>query len=605
MITSARDQVPPIRRIAGWGILVMLVVGCLAPRSASAHAELIETEPASGAHLNAAPGSVTLTFNESVQIVDGGMQLFGDDGASTLLEPTSRDAVVTIPLPPDLDDGNWLVTWRVISADGHPISGVVQFSVGAATGADLSAEVAPSSHRDVETATGIVQGIAYLAILLGTGFLLVGQWIGEPQRRADAIVLAIAGPLAILAQLALIPLAFVRQTARPLSDAVQGHSWNLGTDNPQAVAWYLTLIGFAVLVPVLGLPRLPGRFVALGGALVVMESAPVVGHTRSVDPRWLMVSSDLLHVLAAAMWSGGLLAVVLTIRRAYRGRSAGSASMAADIVSRFSTVAAWIVALVAVAGVLMAWRILGAWEPLFHTTWGGLLLVKLGLALVPIALAAWNRYRLVPRVRSAPDDRIAWFALGKSVVAELIVIVAIIGVTGFLVMKSPRLETSVAPVATPSATVPATPGTTPFASTVPLGDGRVDLTLTPAQRGSNRVTLTFTDADGNPITLVDDPVLRIALEEQNIGPLEFPLTATSEPGVYEGTIDIPANGKWTFSVNARISEFEAPGATWQVMIPNPATPVAMTDDHVGIDPRSLPVLRHSRRYRPDRPEGDS
>ncbi len=108
--------------------------------------------------------------------------------------------------------------------------------------------------------------------------------------------------------------------------------------------------------------------------------------------------------------------------------------------SRFSTLAGGLVAALALTGVLLGWRIVGSWSRLFGETWGRLLLVKVALVCVVLAMAAWNRYRLVPRVTEGVghDDRRAGIGLvRRAVVAEAAVLVAVLAITGFLTQKPP------------------------------------------------------------------------------------------------------------------------------------------------------------------------
>lgn len=111
-------------------LLVALLGAVVLPASpAFAHAELLRSIPADGSALKAAPPSVTLVFGEDI-LPDGlGMVATSADGTKVALgKPTVSGTKVVAAWPPDAPGGSYKVAWRVVSADGHPISGVVSFS---------------------------------------------------------------------------------------------------------------------------------------------------------------------------------------------------------------------------------------------------------------------------------------------------------------------------------------------------------------------------------------------------------------------------------------------------------------------------------------------
>lgn len=113
-------------------VLLLTAVASVLPAGvAAAHDQLVDSAPASGERLDAAPTEVRLTFSgdlmelgSTVVVADAAGQ---DWAAST---PVLDGPTLTVPLAPDLPDGAYTVRWRVVSADGHPISGSVPFQVG-------------------------------------------------------------------------------------------------------------------------------------------------------------------------------------------------------------------------------------------------------------------------------------------------------------------------------------------------------------------------------------------------------------------------------------------------------------------------------------------
>ena len=108
-----------------------LVLGASAP--ASAHAELIDTDPDEGAVVETSPDTVTLTFNEPVLLTSQEIAVYDSDGDPVTSTARAVDAEVHVDLADaaDLGEGTYVVSWNVLSTDGHPISGALTFSVGA------------------------------------------------------------------------------------------------------------------------------------------------------------------------------------------------------------------------------------------------------------------------------------------------------------------------------------------------------------------------------------------------------------------------------------------------------------------------------------------
>ena len=252
----------------------------------------------------------------------------------------------------------------------------------------------------------------------------------------------------------------------------------------------------------------------------------MVGHTRAYQPEAFLVLTDAVHVAAGAVWLGGLVGLVLTLRAL-----AGREGLAAGTLARFSTLGAGLLLLVSAAGAVLAWRILGSWSAFVETTYGVLLLVKIGLALVVAALAGWNRFGMLPRVRAAVGhgDRVrAAATVSRTVTAEALVIVALLGVTGFMVSKSPRP----APVE-----VPAGAHRRRERSGRGLrGAGRAHPTR---ERGPNVLLVQVHDAEG-------EPVLRRSSRRCHCGRATWTSVAVplvnSDVGTYRADVLLPRAG---------------------------------------------------------------
>ena len=222
----------------------------------------------------------------------------------------------------------------------------------------------------------------------------------------------------------------------------------------------------------------------LGTCLAVVAPA-LTGHSRAFEPQAPVIALDIAHVLAGSVWLGGLVGLAITLPTI-----AGRGTHAAQALARFSTLAAGVLAALVGTGGLLAWRIVASWENLFGTRYGWLLLTKIALVGVAAAIAAWNRYVLVPRARADgghQERRTAAVHVGRVVTIEAAVIVVVLALTGFLVNQSPRAEAVVIP-----------DGRTGVQTTQLGNDFKVLATLTPARVGQNTVLVQLQDLAGSP-----------------------------------------------------------------------------------------------------------
>ena len=198
---------------------------------------------------------------------------------------------------------------------------------------------------------------------------------------------------------------------------------------------------------------------------------------------------------AGATWLGGLVGLVVSLRAL-----AGREVLAATTLARFSTLAGGLLLAVAATGTFLAWRIVGSWSGLVETRYGWLLLAKVAIALLVAALGGWNRWRTLPAVERAAgfgDREAAAAAVTRTVRVEAVLLVALLGVTGFLVNQSPVRRRS-RPSPAPPGSVSPRPG-----PPRPGGDG------SPAT-GSNTLLVQVQDAAGEPYDPPANPSSRCA-----------------------------------------------------------------------------------------------
>jgi copper transport protein len=549
------------------GAVVAVVALLIGHDTAAAHAELISIEPADGEVVDAAPANVVLTFSEPVSLTGGSVRVL-DDGADDVATATNLEGeTIIVDLAGGLADGTYTVVWEVVSVDSHRISGASVFHVGAPSSHGLSAEQIDVGGDDagwgVRAGAAIITAIAYLGALIAAGTLLFSLYAESSERLLD-----ISSKMAVLGAVALV-------AATPFRIARLGGGLDALRDDDVLTAALRGPIGvstavtaLALLVAAVLIERGVPRWVPTAFTLVALGGFAIEGHTRTPVRRWWLVGSDVVHLVAGAIWLGGIVALVLAFGAGRETRDL------AGMVRRFSDVALIAVGVVAVTGATMAWIILPGAGELTGTGYGLALLVKGALVVVVIVLGAYNRYRLVPAVelrQAVPDDGSPppsrsgarrW--LGNIVRVELALLVAVVGVTAVMVTRSPLGSTTAA--ATAAAPPPAEAHEMAMATVTLSNDGgTADVSVMPGRVGSNAIDIVLRDAAGRTINPYETPVVELSLPASDIGPLR-PEVIPLGIGHYQANADLSFAGSWQLSIRVRTGEFDSVVGTTTVAI---------------------------------------
>lgn len=522
----------------------------LAP-PAWAHAGLVGTDPADGQVLAESPAAVTVTFTEPIRLADSGNQLLDAAGEPVAAAVVARDATVVFTPDAPLADGSYIVSWRVISVDTHPVAGGILFSVGQPS-ETVAAHPTSSGDRQVNLLRLIGVALRYAGVLGFAGLAWFWLFVAPAGARRSARFatevrraqtwLAVTGTAAALV---VVPLATAWQNGSALRQLGSGRLWAEALADPAAVAALLIAAGIATAV--VGVRRHWRPAVAVGCA-VALGALVVEGHTRTFGPGWLVLTADLAHLAAGALWFGGLVGLIIAL---LPGRELRPRDVAA-MVGRFSAAAMWLVALLAAAAVALWWRIAGGIGGLVTSYYGELVLVKAGIAAAVLVVAAWNRFRLVPGVLAMSSGAPAQLTrLRRTVGAEALALVAVLGVTAVMVSQEPPQRTA---------------AETPARAVTASGDGAsVAITLRPGSLGTNSLQLALTRPDGSPLDPGEVPALTVQLVETPIGPFTHPLTRVGA-GEYQAIVDFPLAGTWRIDLTVRVSEFSAPVLSAEVTI---------------------------------------
>jgi copper transport protein len=568
------------------GALVAVVgavlVVALTASPAAAHATVISTTPADGQSVPQAPADFTVTFSEPVDISLGGLTVLDRDGGRVDLGDTvSEDGGrrLRVALRPDLPDGTFVGTWRVVSIDGHPIGGSVLFAVGTAVDPSGLGGFGARTERGWEIAGAIARFVTFTAALLAAGAAFFLAFVHDQRRDRWRLVPTIwaASVLATLGMIATIGVQASLATGRggeALTDLDV-----LRTVLAESIGWSAGALvaGLLLVVASTTTHRLAAaQSCAMAGWLVVAVSFVLWGHATEAPYRWITLVSDGAHVAAAALWFGGIVGLVAVLRRRAQVLRSELARVAAvdpptsdtaehaddapdlvgstaRVVGRFSSTAAISVVVLLVAGVAMTFvQTDGSFSALWDTTYGRLVLAKVALVVAVLTVAAYNRWILVPGLATeshgsdaapARDATLrAWGLLRRTLMAEGAILVAALAVTAVLVNVTPA-RTAAEQVDTTVQLVAAT------------SEGSVELTVEPARAGTNTLSVQYLDTDGQPLDIANDLRVEFSLPDRGIGPLARSVVKNG-PGsfVLQGS-ELSLPGTWRVTLAVRPSDF--------------------------------------------------
>lgn len=531
-------------------LALALVAATASP--AAAHASLLSIDPADGARLDESPDHVTLTFSEHVSADLGGVRVLDATGATVQQGATrTNGAEVQVDLEPNLPAGTYVVSYRLVSADGHPVRGGSVFGVGDATveSGALGRVEAGGGDRWWEVVGAVGRGFAYAGVLLAAGgalFLALVHRDGD-ERAALIRVVRIAAAVGAVASLVALPVQAALGTGQGPGSLVDDGVLGQVTREGVGLGLGLALIGLALLSIAVGRSPVLGA----AGGLVAATSFATNGHTRVGDLATVATLADLTHLVVVSAWGGGLVLLGLALRARHRsGTTAADPASTIALVVRFSTLATVTVLLVGVSGLVLSWNEIRTLDGLTRTTYGRLVLAKVALVLVIAGIGAYNHYRLLPALRVGRATA-ALARLRSTVRIETLALVAVIALTAVLVVVTPARTESEGGV---------------VEAIVALGDaGSVQLTISPAKAGFNQIHLDLFDPDGRPADIAESVTLELSLPAADLGPIEREAVRAGPAHLQLNGTDLALGGTWTITVQARIDRFTE--ATGTVEIP--------------------------------------
>jgi len=430
-------------------LTILSASAALAILPSAKHATLVSSEPAANSRLATAPTQIRLVYSEPIEGKLAKVSLVPASGTPIVLRAGGdpRDVHAVIAPVDALSAGTYKVEWRVVSADGHPVDGSFSFTVGDTTVGTPIAPVAPPQtaqpepREEAEVWGPAAFGAPLIpAVLRGTGLgtlmATVGLLLfmaaakpnaaqhGDRRLRSVTTAFAVAAPVLLGAHL----VTWLINTSPDLKFDPAWAASALGTTVGKIELWRVGLTILALWA--WWLARRTRLALLFAAAAVVVSGA--VGHSAAIAPAWA-VPAKAIHLLASAIWVGGLLWLLI--------RPAGDdVQLFATDADRVSSRALWAVIAVAFTGVVQTRLFLDSWSGLVTSAYGLLVLAKTAGLLVLVAFGAYNRQRVMPRLTAEPNGTEVG-VLRASVTREIVVVAIVILLGGLLAYVPPPNET--------------------------------------------------------------------------------------------------------------------------------------------------------------------
>ncbi len=557
-----------IRRFRPAAVLAVVLVALLLPAAASAHAYLTKTFPSASATLDSPPKEVALTFDEAVEPRFAIISVTDKDAHQVTTGPVTRSPAnpdtLTVPLQPNLPEGWYLVYWRAISVDGHPVQGAFTFAVGPNPGPAPQFVIPHIAETATTPQLVAARWAVFLTVMTAIGLLALRLAIARPAMRrvpgtslrSITVAFAVASTLGLVA----IPIYLEESTA---IDSLRSFFavdalvplWRttaFGRGYVDLLICFALFTAAAWIAVWVDRPEREHRSIAellatigvVGAAAAVLVVPGASGHAAQTSPRGLAVALDWLHVGSGSIWLGGLVGLLVLWAAT---PAATRIPVLTVVVPRFSNVALVSVALLLGSGIWAAILKLPVLSALWTTSYGQVILVKAAILALAMLVASVNLLRTKPRLAAAGASPEA--APSAARLLRLAVSTEAVLVIGAVLAAA--LLSSLAPPSKylgeeGSALAKVGPG--PVAATVQQGPYTLKVLVKPNKAAApNDFALQITK-DGQPVTGAD-VTITFEMLDMEMGNQEYQLSETA-PGVYSHPAPaLVMVGHWGLSFN--------------------------------------------------------
>ena len=555
---TSRPRAKPILTVTIAALV--FVVLTLAPTPAAAHANLVESSPQPSEELDAPPERVIIWFTEPIEPAFSAISVRDRSGAEvtdgeTQFEPTETTAM-WVRLT-ELQNGTYTVAWRnVSSVDGHKVTGSFLFAVGESLGAgsDAEAEQQPILVSPFEP---LVRWFIYIGIAVFAGGLVFELLVVTRATRSEdlsdpisfAQTTSIRFTTVALGAIMIVLLAqigqLILQTYLAFDDAIAAINPSRLTQVITQSEWgsfwsWRFTAGVLAAIGLFGARQAvkradhesdPDEFedtplstetpwgvaaIALGGVYLLLIALTSHNAATPEDIRGFAIAADLVHVISATIWVGGIVYLAVASFQALRSDEPQSRAMLLSLASRFAPVAIFATTILVGSGIVSSLMQVTIPEAL-NTPYGRVLGVKIILLAILIGLAVRNNRTVAKHIK---NDTAEARPLGRNIVVELGVAFAVLLATAGLASIEPARQYA-------ERTGIGVEDYVSYADSI--AGANIDVALDPGSTGSNKLAVAITDSQGNPFQHADEVRARVKYLDDDFGEYFVPMENPS-PG---------------------------------------------------------------------------
>jgi copper transport protein len=571
-----------------------------APAAALAHAQLLGTVPQAGLTVARQPPLVIFEYNESVGFTLGAVRVYNAAGDevdnSDVVHPGGVGSKLGVGLKPDLPDGTYTATYSVISADTHVVTGGLVFAIGhpSASSPTVVSLIARDKAGEVTiVAFSVVRALDYVSLALAIGGLAFLWLAWGPATRALALgadddpeyrrrralaarvlgrrierLLAVAIGLGIITGELGILLEGASAAGVPLWSSLRGEIIRTVLDSRFGWVWgsrtaIWILLG-VVLAATIGarrarearadapapateaaVPR-PAVAVIAGLTGVYLAMTPGLSSHPGVQSVAILLPADVVHVVAVAVWVGGIAALLLALPNAVRQLEPRDRTpLLAAVLARFSAAALVCVVAITITGAIQAIVLVRTLDALVASAYGRAIVIKVVLFVILVGFGLLHRKRIIPAldvlVRAGETPGQIGVLLRRTLRREGLTMLGVFAVTAALIVYTPPVDAN----------------SGPFSTTTTIGPAQLELTVDPASVGPNEIHIYLIDAKtGAQFTQTKELDVTASLPSKRIGPLALQANL-SGPGHYTlSTFTFAPAGNWQLQLTDRVSDFD-------------------------------------------------
>ena len=524
---------------------------------ASAHPFLLDSEPGQGQNAPAGTTQIITNYSEAVEIGFSELRVYDANGNQIDNKDTAYNGGETslVVTTQPLEDGVYTITSKVLSkVDGHLVQAAIVFGVG-----DVKIDSALLEGQESSETTFIPESIARFPGLVGQTIVLGGIivsitiWSSQQTRFRDVfndineqfkIKFSKIIGYGIIATFASNFIMLGVQTWRLEASPLDVIGTTFGT------TWLIRMIITIIIIVLWFLMEkknkisIKEQIPLLVASLILIATTTMMGHgaATELEAPWIL---DYAHNLLSSIWIGGVIFFAfVALPTITKTDNSTKEKIVLSLIPRFSGLFIIAIGILIITGPTLLWFLDDNVTSLTDSTYGKLILIKIGIAATMIALGGFNQIKFLRNTHDFEKLNISK-RISKPLKFEAGLGIALLAVVALLVNSSlPAGEIQSAD---------ALQGTFGYESTLFSENAKFDVKVLPAGIGSNTISVIVSSYDNKPLDDISGMKIKVSNPQKNISPIETEITENTQDSItkYSGDATFGFAGNWQIELEAQ------------------------------------------------------